>query len=158
MSLASSRLGIKCPKASHGNIMRKNCKQILIRMSQSRPNEDEPIDATSISFCVSYDYDVNCGDVVGNPTNFNETPSLTQSSRPKRGRRSKPLPDEWIKNWEVERFDKEVERYENEGIRIRRQKVKTQDKEESNRKTKEETKEFIVAQEKNKEAKTEEIC
>ncbi|KAG5001599.1 hypothetical protein JHK85_023262 [Glycine max] len=113
-------------------------------MSQSRPNEDEPIDATSISFCVSYDYDVNCGDVVGNPTNFNETPSLTQSSRPKRGRRSKPLPDEWIKNWEVERFDKEVERYENEGIRIRRQKVKTQDKEESNRKTKEETKVSVL--------------
>ncbi|KAG4399661.1 hypothetical protein AAZX31_08G269300 [Glycine max] len=127
-------------------------------MSQSRPNEDEPIDATPISFCVSYDYDVNCGDVVGNPTNLNETPSLTQSSRPKRGRRSKLLPDEWMKNWEVERFDKEVERYENEGIRIRRQKVKTQDKEESNRKTKEETKEFIVAQEKNKEAKAEEIC
>ncbi|KAG5017122.1 hypothetical protein JHK85_023258 [Glycine max] len=75
-------------------------------MSQSRPNEDEPIDATPISFCVSYDYDVNCGDVVGNPTNLNETPSLTQSSRPKRGRRSKLLPDEWMKNWEVERFDK----------------------------------------------------
>ncbi|KAL3006287.1 hypothetical protein AAZX31_08G269400 [Glycine max] len=111
-------------------------------MSQSRPNEDEPIDATPISFCVSYDYDVNCGDVVGNPTNLNETPSLTQSSRPKKGRRSKPLPDEWMKNWEVERFDKGVERYENEGIRIRRQKVKTQDKEESNRKTKEETKEI----------------
>ncbi|KAG5138022.1 hypothetical protein JHK82_022753 [Glycine max] len=108
-------------------------------MSQSRPNEDEPIDATPISFCVSYDFDVNCGDVVGNPTNLNETPSLTQSSRPKKGRRSKPLPDEWMKNWEVERFDKGVERYENEGIRIRRQKVKTQDKEESNRKTKEET-------------------
>ncbi|KHN22344.1 hypothetical protein glysoja_048094 [Glycine soja] len=77
-------------------------------MSQSRPNEDEPIDATPISFCVSYDYDVNCGDVVGNPTNLNETPSLTQSSRPKIGRRSKPLPDEWIKNWEVERFDKTI--------------------------------------------------
>lgn len=39
-------------------------------MSHSRPNEEEPIDATPISFCVSYDYDVNCGDVVGNPTNF----------------------------------------------------------------------------------------
>ncbi|KAG5001597.1 hypothetical protein JHK85_023260 [Glycine max] len=113
-------------------------------MSQSRPNEDEPIDATPISFCVSYDYDVNCGDVVGNPTNLNETPSLTQSSRPKKGRRSKPLPDEWMKNWEVERFDKGVERYENEGIRIRRQKVKTQDKEESNRKTKEETKVSVL--------------
>ena len=39
---------------------------------------------------------------------------------------------------------KEVERYENEGIRIRRQKVKTQDKEESNRKTKEETKVSVL--------------
>ena len=34
----------------------------------------------------------------------------------------------------------EVERYENEGIRIQRQNVKTQDKEESNNKTKEEQK------------------
>ncbi|KAH1238972.1 hypothetical protein GmHk_08G023526 [Glycine max] len=118
-------------------------------MSHSRPNEEEPIDATPISFCISYDYDIDCGDVIGNPTNLNKTPSLTQSSRPKRGRRSKPLSDEWIKNWEVERRKRsfrcqsmveEVERYENEGIRIQRQNVKTQDKEESNNKTKEEQK------------------
>ncbi|KAL3006274.1 hypothetical protein AAZX31_08G268500 [Glycine max] len=42
----------------------------------------------------------------------------------------------------------EVERYENEGIRIQRQNVKTQDKEESNNKTKEEQKKCSLLKEK----------
>ncbi|KAG5001578.1 hypothetical protein JHK87_022650 [Glycine soja] len=70
-------------------------------MSHSRPNEEEPIDATPISFCISYDYDIDCGDVIGNPTNL--------------------IYFDKEKGFRCQSMVEEVERYENEGIRIQRQ-------------------------------------
>ncbi|KAG5001939.1 hypothetical protein JHK87_023011 [Glycine soja] len=136
-------------------------------------NVGEPIHATPISFCIPTNYDIDRDDGVKNPKNENETPpTTTQNSKSKRGRPFKS-PPESIKNWYVirkerkigKRFDttyihketrfrcrslKEVKNYEKYGSLPRRHKVKTQDKEESDNKTKNETEEMIVAQRKAK--------
>ncbi|KOM51419.1 hypothetical protein LR48_Vigan09g007800 [Vigna angularis] len=108
-----------------------------------------------------------------------ETQSATQNSSSKRGRRPKPTP-EWIGNWDVDskkrphsdRFDKtyrhkeegflcrsllECERYEKHGIRPKHRRVKKQEKEERSKKSKTQTKEMVLYNDKNKEAETEEM-
>ncbi|XP_027930595.1 uncharacterized protein LOC114186781 [Vigna unguiculata] len=149
------------------------------KVSDSRINE-EPIAANPISFYISEDSLIHCHDMVGMPTNKPETPSSTQNSSSRRGRRPKQAP-EWIENWDVEskkrpngnRFDKtyrhkekgflcrsllECERYEMHGIRPQPRRVKKQEKEkeESSNKSKTETEEMVLGNENNQVAETEE--
>ncbi|KAG4306634.1 hypothetical protein AAZX31_09G093200 [Glycine max] len=143
----------------------------VLRMTHSL-NDAQPVPATPASFCNPTNCNIGCDDVVQNQKNENETPPATQNSKPKRGRPFK-TPPESIQYWYVirkerkiaNRFDtsyfhketgfrcrslKEIKNYEKYGSPPRRHKVKTQAKEESNDKTKNETEEMVVAQRKAK--------
>ncbi|XP_028248705.1 uncharacterized protein LOC114425925 [Glycine soja] len=100
----------------------------VLRMTHSL-NDAQPVPATPASFCNPTNCNIGCDDVVQNRKNESYFHKET-------GFRCRSL--------------KEIKNYEKYGSPPRRHKVKTQAKEESNDKTKNETEEMVVAQRKAK--------